>query len=451
MDKQIPNLVQSTKDLASLVKLEQEASLQKTPEALYNLIIHKTRQIVSYDFGALWLKSGNEFVKFTDVDIDNKNVPVIELLKHIVKRKRTEPIEKIAYTDLKGHYADSAKDHLFKHTIVVELELHKQVIGLLILSRSEMWHKREMVLLDNLRYCYALCLGCFNPSILHQAFWKKIATKFFSRTSYAVIISVILFILFVVQVPLTVLAPAEVVSSKPVYIRSEIDGVIEKIHIPPNSFVEKGTKLFSLNKENIESQLNILEKKLALVVTQHKVASKSGLSDSKQKEKIPVFKKEIEKNIAELEYYKYLLDKTDIYAPKPGLVIFDQTHKLEGRPVKTGENIMLLSDEKESALDIFLPVNDAINFKEDGIVKFFLNTAPRDPLEAKITYSSYEAKVTPDGVLAYQIRAGFNNTSEGELPRIGLRGSAKLYADSVPLVYYLLRKPLSYLRRKIGF
>jgi hypothetical protein len=451
MDKQIPNLVKSTKDLASLVKLEQEASMQKTPEELYDFIVHKSRQIISYDFGVLWIKSNNEFVKFTDVDLDGNNTPIIELLKNIVKKKRKEPIEKLEYSDFSGHHADLAKEHLFKHSVAVELVLHGQVVGLLILSRNEAWHKRETVLLDNLRYCYALCLGCLNPNILKKAIWKKTLSKLSSRTSILVIIGIVIAALFIIQVPLTVLAPAEVVSKKPIFIRSEAEGVIEKVHIPPNSFVKKGQKLVSLNKETIESQLNILEKKLALVVTQHKIASKSGLSDNKQKEKIPVYKMEIQKNIAEIEYYKYLLQQTDIFAPQSGLVIFDQTHKLEGKPVRTGENIMLLSDEKEGALDIFLPVNDAIDFKKDGVVKFFLNTAPRDPLTSKITYSSYQAEVTPDGVLAYQIRASFDGLERDELPRIGLRGSAKLYGEEVPLIYYLLRKPLSYLRRKIGF
>jgi hypothetical protein len=450
MEKKLPSLVQSTKDLASLVKLGQNASLQETQEELYDYIVHKTRQLVGYEFASLWIKNSGEFVKFSDVDPDNKNVPIIELLQYIVKQKRSEPMQKLAYEDVKATLVESAKQNLFKSTLVIELVLHKQLVGILILSRSDAWHKRDLVLLDNLRNYYALCLGSFHPTILEQAYWRKIADRAMTKKGYLIIALVALLILFFVQIPLTVLAPAEVGSQKPVFIRSAIDGVIEKIHVLPNIYVEKGTKLASLNKETIESQLNISEKKLAMVVTQHRVASKSGISDNKQKEKIPIYTTEIQKNLAEIDYYKYLLEKTDIYAPKDGLVLFDQTYKLEGRPVKTGENIMLLSDEKESALDIFLPVADAITMEKGAKVKFFLNTSPRQPLEGTIVYSSYQAQATPDGTLAYHIRASFDKSEEGDLPRIGLRGVAKLYGDDVPLVYYLLRKPLSYLRQKVG-
>jgi hypothetical protein len=36
------------------------------------------------------------------------------------------------------------------------------------------------------------------------------------------------------------------------------------------------------------------------------------------------------------------------------------------------------------------------------------------------------------------------------LPRIGLRGTAKIYAGRVSLAYYLLRKPLAFMRRSLG-
>ena len=36
------------------------------------------------------------------------------------------------------------------------------------------------------------------------------------------------------------------------------------------------------------------------------------------------------------------------------------------------------------------------------------------------------------------------------LPRIGLRGTAKVYAEQVSLGYYLLRKPIAFVRRSLG-
>ena len=36
------------------------------------------------------------------------------------------------------------------------------------------------------------------------------------------------------------------------------------------------------------------------------------------------------------------------------------------------------------------------------------------------------------------------------LPRIGLKGSAKVYAEEVSLGYYLFRKPILFLRKTLG-
>jgi hypothetical protein len=81
-------------------------------------------------------------------------------------------------------------------------------------------------------------------------------------------------------------------------------------------------------------------------------------------------------------------------------------------------------------------------------VSLLLHVDPLSPLEATIVRSSYEATLAPDGTLAYVIRA---QLKEGQgLPRIGLRGTAKIYAGQVTLGYYLLRKPLAFMRRSLG-
>ena len=445
-----PTLAKSTKDLAVLVKLEQAARQQENPADLYDFIVHQTRTLLHYDIGALWLKSEKDFVAITDVEMENKNNPAIELLEHIARKTHGEPISKIFAEDVDSSYQEQFKRYLFKNTIVVELKLHQEIVAVLILSREEMWHKHEMVLLDHLRSCYALCLGYQDPAIVSDAYWKRLAKGLFSK-KFMILFFILLFcLLFFYKVPLTVLAPAEVSSKTPVYIRSAIDGVIEEVLVKPNSLVKEGDKLVTLNKQNIEARLNILQKKLALVETQYRVATKSGLSDQREKKKIPVLKIEIQKNIAEIDYYKGLSSQTDIFSPKSGLVLFEQTQNLEGKPVKTGENIMMISDEKESAIDIYFPVSDAVDLKAGSPVRLFLNISPKDPLDANIQYSSFRAETRPDNTLAYHVKAHFNDEDPDKLPRIGLRGVAKLYGDEVTLWYYLMRKPLSYMRQKLG-
>jgi hypothetical protein len=77
-----------------------------------------------------------------------------------------------------------------------------------------------------------------------------------------------------------------------------------------------------------------------------------------------------------------------------------------------------------------------------------LHTEPLSPRAARLVEASYQASISPDGVAAYRLRAKFN---EGvELPRIGLRGTARISGDWVTLGYFLFRRPLSTVREWTG-
>ncbi|MNT88624.1 hypothetical protein D3C72_2292120 [compost metagenome] len=53
--------------------------------------------------------------------------------------------------------------------------------------------------------------------------------------------------------------------------------------------------------------------------------------------------------------------------------------------------------------------------------------------------------------MAYRVRARFDDGgAQAVQPRVGLKGTAKLYGERTPLAGYLLRKPLATLRVWLG-
>jgi len=109
---------------------------------------------------------------------------------------------------------------------------------------------------------------------------------------------------------------------------------------------------------------------------------------------------------------------------------------------------MLIADPKRKELDVWLPVNDAITLTPGSRIKLFLNVQPLQPIRAVLSYASYSAEKRPDGTLAYLIKAYFPKGQH--VPRIGFKGTAKLYGEKVSLFYYLMWKPLSAIRRTLG-
>jgi len=113
-----------------------------------------------------------------------------------------------------------------------------------------------------------------------------------------------------------------------------------------------------------------------------------------------------------------------------------------------GEKVLTLANPDDAEVQIQLPVDDAINLEPGARVRMFLNIDPTRPLDAQLRQTSYEAEVTPEDILAFRLKASFDEGTP--LPRIGLKGTAKIYGDKVPLFYYLMRRPISALRQTLG-
>jgi len=125
---------------------------------------------------------------------------------------------------------------------------------------------------------------------------------------------------------------------------------------------------------------------------------------------------------------------------------------VKGKPLVTGERIFLVADENNIELKIMLAVSDALFLEENAEVKVFIDNKVFESWEGKIKHISYEPELTPENILSYKIIAEFNDLKENEeLPKIGLRGTAKIYSQKVSLFFYLFRKPITGLRQFIGW
>jgi len=127
--------------------------------------------------------------------------------------------------------------------------------------------------------------------------------------------------------------------------------------------------------------------------------------------------------------------------------VFADAERWTGKPIQTGERLMEIADPNQAELRIELAVGDAIALTSDAEVALFLDSDPLQRYSAKLERVAYEAQSTPAGQLAYRLDASFTDTP---VPRIGLRGTAKLFGQRAPLALYLLRRPLAGLRQSVG-
>jgi hypothetical protein len=255
-----------------------------------------------------------------------------------------------------------------------------------------------------------------------------------------------IFLLFPVR--LTVLVPGELVPANPAIIRVPIEGVVDEFFVTPNQEVAKGQPLFNLDLTSLLSRLHVAEQETQIATQEYRQSSLQGLTDAKSRGMlVPQEGRAAEKKI-EADYLKELINKAKINAPRQGIVLFDDPSEWIGKPVQAGEKVMVVATEGDVEIEGWIPVGEAIDLPKDSSVILYLNAMPFSPVTGSLRYAGHEPIQRPDGGYAYRVRASLTSGEKG--PRVGLKGTAKVHGQFVPLSYWVLRRPLSTLRQFLG-
>ena len=257
-------------------------------------------------------------------------------------------------------------------------------------------------------------------------------------------------LLLVLMLPVrqSALAPAEVIPVDPIIVTSPLQGVVSTIHVAPNSPVSRGDLLFSLDDTTISNEHAVALRAAEVAQAEYLLAAQKAFMDEESKSELAMLQSRVSLREAEARYSGELLNQVDIYAARDGIAIYSAENDWLGKPVITGEKVMTLADPALTEMQLWLPIDDAINLEIGAPVKIFLNTDPANPLEGILRQTSYEPQVTPDRSLAFQLKVRFDPIDSP--PRIGPKGTGKIYGERVLLIEYLLRRPFSALRRATG-
>jgi multidrug resistance efflux pump len=255
-------------------------------------------------------------------------------------------------------------------------------------------------------------------------------------------------LLAMVPVPLTVLAPFEVVAAEPGIVTAPLDGVIARIDAPPNAFVREGELLFHFDATERRADEQIARQKQLVASARVETARNGAFSDVEYKHGLAVAEKELELAAAEHGYAQSLLERVDVRAPTSGVLLYGTASDWIGKPVQVGEKVMEIADQDRIAYRIDLDVHNAVALEQGAPVRLFLDADPMNPQAATVSELSYHATPQPDGRLAFRILA----MPEASSPpgRLGLRGTAQISGSDVSLGFFLFRRPIAAVRQFLG-
>jgi len=463
--EQAPTKLESTKKpaqtgdkeslvLATFLQLERQVRHAKSVERFRFIVVNETQRLLRYDQAVLWkaLSTGKPSIEaISGVSVISKEAPYIDWLKNILGEQlsgeKTSQCHTVSSTDISASAQKDwnewiGSDALWCPLLTVEGKLY----GGLWLTRSDAdWHPSEQALLARIADAYAHAWQALDRQSSRSPWLPRINLK--TGRNRIVLITALLAALML-PVRQSALAPAEIVPLDPVIVTAPLDGVISDIHVQPNSPVRKGELLFSLDDTTLRNTNQVAIKSAVVAQAEYLRAAQKAFSDETSKSELAMLRAQVEVKDAEVRYTSELLEKVDVHAGRDGIAIFTAANDWIGKPVIVGEKVITLADPGQTEMQIWLPVDEAISLETGAEVKLFLNIDPTHPLAGTLRQTSYEPQITPEGSLAFQLKAGFDQPDRQ--PRVGLKGTGKIYGKRVLLISYLLRRPFSALRRFTG-
>ncbi len=368
---------------------------------------------------------------------------VSDLVKRISKERGLTQAVDFALPAFADPEGDLAKAYPFRNLVWVPFSQRDgAVFGGLICTRETVWGQSDIAVSSRLAETYA-----------HA--WRELSGRrrkglqALRPRIYALTVSLLALMALMLPVPMTALAPAEVVASEPMIVSAPVEGVIEAIDVDPGQVVRVGDVLVRLSQTVVRNKAEIARREVAVAEARIKQAAILAMSDARGRHELSIAEADLQLKRAELAFAVDMESRTIIKAGRAGVAAYPDRKSLVGRPIAAGERVMEIADPTAVEVRIDVAMPDAVALTPAGRVKLFLDIEPLSPREARIVRSDYKARPGDSDVLAFKTFARLEG--EGKVPRIGLRGTAQIYGESTYLGIFLFRRPLAAARQYLGW
>ncbi|NWA04985.1 efflux RND transporter periplasmic adaptor subunit [Pseudomonas gingeri] len=426
---------------AQFLDLERLTRAARTTEQLAYSLVNDGQALFGFRHAALLIAGKVRAV--TGVSSVEPNAPFVAFVEQAVaqifKLERAKPATVVPMDAFSTSVREDWQSLSAPQVFWLPLLDHKgEVFGGLWFARDNPWNPSEQVLLAQLGDTYSHAWLALQP----RRPWRLRLT----RKRQVVLVALALLSLLI-PVRQSVLAPAEVVPLAGRVVAAPLDGVVAEFLVKPNQGVKTGDLLVRFESTTLKAQADVAQRALGVAEAELKANAQRAFADAESSSKIDLLAARVEQKRAERDYAAELLKRSEVRAERDGIAVFADAERWTGKPVQTGERLMEIADPSQAELRIELAVGDAIALESNAEVALFLDSDPLQRHSAKLERVAYEAQSTPSGQLAYRLDAGFTDSPP---PRIGLRGTAKIFGQRAPLALYLLRRPLAGLRQSVG-
>lgn len=432
--------------LAALLQFEGEVRRWQTvPELVYH-IANESRRIVGYDqlFVLRHARVGerHQVIAASSLPTIDRNAPLIQAVEAtIAALAGTTGLDRAHDFDGRALKPDPAlDDYPFPvwHWQPLQTTAGEVFAGL-ILARREPLRESEKVrvarIADTSAHAWRALTGGM-PVRKIKGMDKR------ERRAAAVLAAVVAF--FPVQ--MTALAPVEVVAARPFVVAAPFAGVVSRIEVAPNQSVTAGQPIVTLDDTKVRNEFELAAEKVQVARARVERSTSAAFEPGDETRDLTITQAERSLAEADYAYARDLLTRSRIVAPKTGVALYSDRRDWEGRAVNTGDPILQIVDPAQVEFRVDLPTKEQLELRRGSQVKVWLDANPLWALDARLDNVSYQSRLTPGGVLSFAVTA----QPLGQKPRIGSRGTAKVYGGWAPLCYTLLKRPIASVRQYLG-
>ncbi len=436
---------------SKLLAFEADLRALNTEAELFAHWCNETRRFLNYRQAFLLHSKVRQtrprLVSATSLPSVDRDAPFVRWLEKVVNRMAADiGLDKQRCFSLPAYCDDTdeeTQNYPFVEFFWTPLVEEEATIGGFLVVRESPWHADEQLVAE--RFCK-----------LYVHSWQsikgrgKLARKHRMARKTLWLGAVLIALLALFPVSITALAPAEVVPLDPLVVAAPFDGVVKEILVDQGAPVALGDELIAFEDVEWRSGYDIADETESVASARFQRESQRAIADPRAKREIAVARAELELATTEKAYARELLDKTRLLSEGEGLAVYTDKRDWIGKPVSAGESILQIANPDKVRFSIDLPVRESLVLKDGARIKVFLDSDPLRPVEATLTEASYQAVRDKRDILAYRLSGEIVDT-DGDLPRIGVQGTAQIYGDKAPLLYVLLRKPLASLRQFTGW
>jgi multidrug resistance efflux pump len=436
--------------IEKLLQLEAEIRDQASDMELLYHMANESRHLINFGQAFILKRQGStnnmRVNTVSSLAVVDRNTPAIRWVERLITSlgndvdlTKTHEFKASAYADA---HDPETNEYPFINMLWVPMKKRDGTcFAGILLARILVWPQAEKLIAERLANTYSHAWMAFTPHWVDRR--KPQLTRFQKRLAIISLIGIAL-----IPVRLSILAPVKVVAARPFVLASPTNGVIERIHVPPNAQVKKGQLIVSMEDMLLRNDAAIASEKLKIAAVRYERATNAAFSDQDATRDIAVTKSEYHLAEAEAAYTQGVLDRAQLRAPQAGIAVYSDRRDWEGHPVSVGEHIVEIADPKKVEFVIELPLRDLIEISHEAEVTVYLDNAPLSAVSAKVARSSYHSSRLADGREAFLLAA--KPTDKENNIRIGAHGSARVYGDWVPLIYRILRRPIAATRQGIG-